>query len=112
VGSGHRGDREAAGEFADASQLLILVVGPHVQRSLASWTPTARQRRKPAAAAARVRCDGVTFTVTEGNEVAEVVRGAARAGQRELLRRGHRHAAPLRRRAGGRLGHAVPGVRA
>ncbi|KAG2553982.1 hypothetical protein PVAP13_9KG633200 [Panicum virgatum] len=44
--------------------------------SCSALSPAASQR-KPAAAAGRVRCDGVTFTVTEGGEVAEVVRGAA-----------------------------------
>ena len=44
--------------------------------SCSALSPAASQR-KPAAAAGRVKCDGVTFTVTEGGEVAEVVRGAA-----------------------------------
>ena len=45
--------------------------------SCSALSPAASQR-KPAAAAGRVKCDGVTFTVTEGGEVAEVVRGAVR----------------------------------
>ncbi|OEL33442.1 hypothetical protein BAE44_0005539 [Dichanthelium oligosanthes] len=35
------------------------------------------KRSADAAAAARVRCDGVRFTVTDGNEVAQVARGGA-----------------------------------
>ncbi|CAN6248671.1 unnamed protein product [Urochloa humidicola] len=40
-------------------------------------SPAARGQGNAAAAAAIVRCAGVAFTVTEGNEVAEVVRGGA-----------------------------------
>ncbi|CAO2211685.1 unnamed protein product [Urochloa humidicola] len=53
-------------------------------------------------AAGVVTRDGVAFTVTERNEVAAAVGGsAARAGQRQPLRRGHRDAAPLHGRGEG-----------
>ena len=50
-------------------------MGSTADESSSALSPAARQR-KPAAGAP-VRCGGVTFTVTEGNEVAEVARGGA-----------------------------------
>ena len=50
-------------------------MGSTADENSSALSPAARQR-KPAAGAP-IRCGGVTFTVTEGNEVAEVVRGAA-----------------------------------
>ncbi|CAO2162545.1 unnamed protein product [Urochloa humidicola] len=50
-------------------------------RSSSALSPAARGKGKAGAGAAAhvIRCAGVAFTVTEGNEVAEVVRrGAAR----------------------------------
>ena len=44
--------------------------------SCSALSPPASQR-KPAAAAGRIKCDGVTFTVTEGGEVAKVAGGDA-----------------------------------
>ena len=44
--------------------------------SCSALSPAANQR-KPAAASGRIRCDGVTFTVTEGGEVAKVAGGDA-----------------------------------
>ena len=44
--------------------------------SCSAFSPVASQR-KPAAASGRIRCDGVTFTVTEGGEVAKVAGGDA-----------------------------------
>ena len=74
-------------------------------------SPAARETTQAAAAAARVvKCEGVVFTVTEGNEVAQAARGGARAGQRELLRHGHAHEAALRGRAGEGRGDAVLSV--
>ncbi|KAG2542673.1 hypothetical protein PVAP13_9NG653900 [Panicum virgatum] len=45
--------------------------------SCSGLSPAARQRKAAAGGGGRVMCDGMTFTLTEGNEVAEVVRGAA-----------------------------------
>lgn len=50
-------------------------MGSTADENSSALSPAARQR-KPAAGAP-VRCGGVTFTVTEGNEVAEVARGGA-----------------------------------
>jgi len=57
------------------SKRLPSIMGSTADENSSALSPAARQR-KPAAGAP-VRCGGVTFTVTEGNEVAEVARGGA-----------------------------------
>ncbi|PAN36501.1 hypothetical protein PAHAL_6G288400 [Panicum hallii] len=53
-------------------------MGSTTDDSSSALSPAARQRKPAGAGAAPViSCDGVTFTVTEGNEVAEVARGGA-----------------------------------
>ncbi|RLM61092.1 hypothetical protein C2845_PM14G19760 [Panicum miliaceum] len=53
-------------------------MGSTADDSSGTPSPAARQRKPAGAGAAPViSCDGVTFTVTEGNEVAEVARGGA-----------------------------------